>query len=335
MTTHSPAAHAAGARPGKATLTDRYVHAVTRRIPEDQRDDVAEELRGSIADRVEALGHERPDLTDAAAEHAALEELGDPDRLAAGYTGRRLQLIGPELYPSYVRVLRSVLVSAVPSVAIVIAIVGALAGDSVGAVIGSTVWIAFTVAVQVAFWITLAFALTERGTSSDSLRSSMNVEWTPEQLPDLPQQARGSIGELVSSLVWLGLIGGAIVWQHYRSPVRDGDEHLPLLDPDLWSFWLPLILVLLVAEMVFEVVKYRAGRWSPTLATVNVVLAGVFAAPFVYLAATDQLLNPAAVAEIQEGWAGFDPGTANTVVIVTALVIWAWDSVDGWRRTRA
>ena len=37
------------------TLTDRYVHEAVRRMPEDQRDDVGDELRGSITDSVEAL----------------------------------------------------------------------------------------------------------------------------------------------------------------------------------------------------------------------------------------------------------------------------------------
>ena len=87
--------------------------------------------------------------------------------------------------------------------------------------------------------------------------------------------------------------------------------------------------------MAFEVVKYRAGSWSRSLATANVALGAVFAAPVVYLAATVELLNPAAVAEIQDGWPGFDPGTANTVIVVVALLIWPWDSFEGWRKALA
>lgn len=331
MTTHSPTAPMTG----KATLTDRYVHAATRSLPEDQRADVADELRGSIGDRVEALIHEQPGLDVYDAEYAAVEELGDPDRLSAGYSGKRLQLIGPELYPSYVRVLKSVLVVSVPSVTLVVAVVGALAGESVGGVIGGAAWMAFTVAVQICFWITLAFALTERGKTSEDLQSSLGTEWTPDRLPDLPRAPRGSIGELVGSLVWLGIIGGAIVWQQFRFPVRDSGDSLPMLDPSLWSFWLPLILVLLAVEMAFEVVKYLAGQMTTRLAVINTVLGAVFAAPLVYLAATDQLLNPAAVSAIQEEWSGFDPGTVNTLVIVVALIIWVWDSIEGWRKTRA
>ncbi len=328
MTAHSPYETTTG----KPTLAERYVHAATRRLPEDQRTDVGDELRGSIADRVESMRDERPELSVEQAEYAALEELGDPDRLAAGYTGKRLQLIGPELYPAYVRVLKAVLLSVVPVVVIVLAIVEAIDGQSVADILGGAIGMVFTLAVQIAFWTTLAFALVERGSAAGTMQEQLGVEWTPKRLPQIPSGSIRSVGELVSSLVWLGLIGAAIVWQQFRSPIGD---QLPMLDPDLWSFWLPLILALLVVEMAFEVVKYRAGSWSRGLATANVVLGALFAAPIVYLAATDNLLNPAAVAEIQDGWPGFDPATANTVVIVAALLIWAWDSIDGWRKALA
>jgi len=310
------------------------VHAAIRNLPEDQRDDVGDELRGSIADRVDSL-RASSDLSDEQAEYAAVEELGDPDRLAAGYSGKRLQLIGPELYPSYIRVLKAVLVSVVPIVAIVIAVIGLIEDDPTGSVIGKTTWTAVNAALQIAFWITLTFALVERGSTPEKVEESLGVEWTPDKLPDVPRGTYGALGEMVTNLVLLAFIAAAIVWQQFRSPIHDEGERLPLLDPDLWSFWLPLILVLLVAEMAFEVVKYRAGSWSRGLATVNVVLGAVFAAPIVYLAATDKLLNPAAVAEMQQGWSGFDPEVTNTVVMITAVAIWLWDSIDGWRKAMA
>jgi hypothetical protein len=63
-----------------STLTDRYVHEVVRRIPVDQRDDVAAELRTTIADTVDAR-----DSGDA--ERDVLTEMGDPIRLGTP-TGR-------------------------------------------------------------------------------------------------------------------------------------------------------------------------------------------------------------------------------------------------------
>jgi hypothetical protein len=315
---------------GGPSLADRYVHAATRGLPEEQRDDVADELRGSIGDRVEALLDEQPGLTPEEAEHAALVELGEPERMAAGYTGRSLQLIGPELFPSYVRTLKGILL-VVPVVAAVVATVDALAGGDVGSVVGGATWTAYSVAVQIAFWVTAVFALVERG-SDDDVRESVGAVWTPDRLPEPTRTDRGSVSDLVAALVFLWLFGVAVVWQQRNPPVPYDGGEVPALDPELWSFWLPLVLVLVVAEMVFEVVKYRAGGWSVRLATANTVLGAVFAAPMVYLAASDRLLNPEAVTGLQEQWSGFDPEVVGIVVVLSAVVIFVWDVVDGWRK---
>ena len=60
-----------------ATLTDRYVDAAMRTVPEAQRADLAAELRGSIDDQIEARLGEGEDQ--ASAERAVLTDLGDPD----------------------------------------------------------------------------------------------------------------------------------------------------------------------------------------------------------------------------------------------------------------
>ena len=320
---------------GAPSLAERYVHAATRRLPEEQRDDVADELRASIGDRVDALLHDRPGLTPQQAEYAALEELGEPERLSAGYSGRRLQLIGPELFPAYVRALKAILLVSVPAATVVVTTIDALGGGNIGSVVGAAAWTAYNVAVQVVFWVTVTFALVERGSGADDVRESVGAVWTPDRLPELPRTDRGPVSDLVAGLVFLWLLGAAIVWQQVNPPVSYDGQDVPVLDPELWTFWLPVILVMLVAEAVFEVVKYRAGGWSARLATANVVLGAVFAAPLVYLAATDRLLNPDAVAGIQEHWAGFDPDVAHTVVVVSALLIWVWDAVDGWRKALA
>ncbi len=84
----------------------------------EQRTDVERELRSSIADAVEdriAAGEQR-----VAAERAVLEGLGEPTRLAAGYTGRPLYLIGPDVFPVYRHILRTLVSVVVPIVAAVL-----------------------------------------------------------------------------------------------------------------------------------------------------------------------------------------------------------------------
>ena len=63
-------------RPTTDTLTDRYVWAVLKGLPEAKRTDIDRELRASIADDVDARVESGEDA--AAAEHAVLLELGEP-----------------------------------------------------------------------------------------------------------------------------------------------------------------------------------------------------------------------------------------------------------------
>src|SRR5690606_7305232 len=82
--------------PKSGTLTDRYVYAVIRSLPESQRADIERELRASIADAIETRieAGEAPE----AAERATLTELGDPMRLAGEYADRPSWLIGPKYF---------------------------------------------------------------------------------------------------------------------------------------------------------------------------------------------------------------------------------------------
>ena len=67
-----------------------------RSVPDKQRDDLAAELRASIADDIDARIDAGEPAADA--ERAVLSELGDPDKLGAGYAERPLWLIGPRYY---------------------------------------------------------------------------------------------------------------------------------------------------------------------------------------------------------------------------------------------
>lgn len=309
--------------PGPDSLTERYVHAVTRRLPEDQRDDVARELRATVADRVDSLRD--AGALDSEAEHAALAELGDPDRLAADYRGSAQVLIGPTLYPTWARVLRTLLLVVVPIVVVVVTVVDLLDGASVGSVIGGAVTTVLGVGVQLAFWVTVVYAVLDR-TLSRSEAERVGGCWSPEDLPPV-RTARGSVGDLVGSLAFYALLAGALVWQQLSPPV---DGH-PLIDPALWSFWIPVLLVGLAGEAAYEVWKWRTG-WTRRTALLNLVPTTLFALPLAYLAWSERLLDPDAVAAIQEGWSDFDPGVAHLVVLVACGVVWVWDVVDGFRR---
>lgn len=308
------------------TLTDRYVHAVLRAIPEAQRDDIDRELRGLIDDAVEDRRAAGADD----AERAALVELGDPARLAARYAERPLHLVGPALFPDYVRLLKLLLAIVLPTVVLATSIATALTGAGIGPVVAGAVTTTLTVGVHLCFWTTLVFVLLERTGTASPL-----VTWDPAALPEPPGPGRSGPNELAASLVALVLWVGALVWQQTVSMVRDATgAAVPVLDPALWSFWLPYLLVVTALEVVFAVALFRAGRWTPRLAVLNVVLAAAAAGPITWLLMTGQVFHAPFFATF--GWSDLVTPT-GTVTVVSALVVVAvsvWDSVDGFLKLR-
>ncbi|MFB8768399.1 permease prefix domain 1-containing protein [Nocardiopsis alba] len=148
-------------RKTETTLTDRYVWTVTRHLGAEAGPDVARELRASIRDRVEAGIEAGNDP--ATAEREALTELGDPETLAREYGELPRHLIGPALYPDYVRLLRALLAILAP-LALALLFVDRFESGAggLGEIGVEAAVVLVTVTVHVAFWTTLVFAIIER-----------------------------------------------------------------------------------------------------------------------------------------------------------------------------
>ena len=303
------------------TLTDRYVSATLQAVPVDRRAEIATELRGSIEDMIDgrtASGEEA-----STAEREVLTELGDPAQLAARYADRRLQLIGPTYYLAWARVLKLLLGIVPVVVGVVVGVVQVAVGNAGGA-IGQGIATALQVAVNIAFWVTLVFAVLERtGTAVDLPR------WTVDRLPEVRPHRQIGLADTVAAIAFLVLLIVYLPLQHVRSFVSaDDGSNLPILDPALWSSWLPVLMALLVAAVVVEVLKYRAGRWTWPLVTANAVLDVAVGSTLVWLLLSDQLLNPELLRHFE--WLSREDGvrTTATVAIVVTVVIVLWDIAD-------
>jgi hypothetical protein len=310
-----------------STLTDRYIWGVLRAVPEPQRAELEPEIRAMVDDAIEArAANAGPDRTAGdAVERAALTELGDPELLAARYTGRSLVLIGPRLFLTWRRLLVVLLPIVVPLSALGVMVAQSLAGQTdVGAILGSGVSVAYNVAIQLVFWFTLVFAILDRAGDT-----SLDDEWSVDHLPALPTTGRLSAVELALSIGGLVFVAVFIVWQQVARPIVVGDVAYPVLDPALWSFWLPWFLGVIAIEVVFTALLYRAGRWTWPFATVNAVLAAAFAVPAFWLLQSDRLWNPAAVTALQGAGYGGAIAPMTVIIAISILVISAWDAVDG------
>jgi hypothetical protein len=311
-------------RPTADTLTDRYVWAVLKSLPEAKRSDIDRELRASIADDVDArvAAGENAD----AAEKAVLTELGEPMRLAAGYAGRPLALIGPDLYVDYVRLLKLLLVIVVPIVAITTFVINALTGEEPGTLIGGTIGLVLSVGVHLCFWVTVVFVLVERTGAAKSSGLKRNAPFDPDELPAISTGTTGGRSELIASLVFSLLVPVALVWQHISSNFEDADgAPIPVINPDLWSFWLPYLIALAVLTAMFAVVLYRVGRWTWPLVVINAIITIATIGPIVWLVATGSALNAAYLDRL--GWADFvaagSPGATIASIALVAIAGWA------------
>jgi hypothetical protein len=305
------------------TLTDRYIWAVVRSLPETQRADIDRELRASIGDDVEARVEGGADQ--ATAERDTILELGDPDKLAAGYADRPTFLIGPAYYFDYVRLLKVLYVIVLPIIAIAVFIAGFIAGDGIGEIIGRTVVVIIHAIVHLGFWPTLVFALLDRVTPDK--RQGWQV-WNLDALPQLPAKKQVSIVDLIATIVMLLFFAGAAVWQQGFSVVSDASGPIPFLNPDLWAFWLPYFFALAALEVLFYIVLYRIGHWTWAMAIINVPLGLAFAIPAVWLLANDLVLNHAFFEALD--WAPPVDTIVTNVTIATVIVIALWDFADGF-----
>ncbi|MGN6218170.1 MAG: permease prefix domain 1-containing protein [Microbacterium sp.] len=303
------------------TLTDRYVDAAMRTVREDQRADLAAELRGSIDDQIEARIAEGADPD--SAERAVLTDLGDPDLLAAGYTGRQLHLIGPRYYLDWWRLLKLLLWIVLPCTAFGVGLAQVLQGATVGETIASAVVAVLTAALHVAFWTTLVFVVLER-TGHETMTSE---PWTPDRLPE-PRQRGAGFGDMITSIAFLLIMAAVILWDHFIGlvPTQRG---LSFLDDGLWPWWIMALFLVMAMEAVLAIAVYGVGRWTVPLAVANGILNLIIAVPALWLLAEGRLINPDFFPTIIEGADGATVQNILAAIIGFVIVgVAIWDTTD-------
>jgi hypothetical protein len=307
-----------------STLTDRYVSAALRGVPDKQRGDVEQELRASVADAIDGLvasGTDEP-----LAERQVLTDLGDPDRLAAEYADRPLQLIGPAVFLDYWRLLKVLLAVVVPIVAVAVTLVRILSADPIGLAVADGVGSALGTAMHIAFWTTLVFAILER--SDPGTRSTLGT-WSLDRLPEVPERRR-SFADMVVSVTVVVLFIALIFVQEFGTLVNG--RRVPVLNSDLWSSWLSVLVGLLVLEILLELVLYRVGRWTFPIAVANLVLNALVAGIVIALLQAGLLLNNAFFRAV--GWpeGGGADGVIALLATVAMVVVAGISIVDGFYR---
>lgn len=312
----------------RSTLTDRYVWTVTRHLSAETGPDVAQELRASIGDAIDDKVAAGCDA--GTAEREAVSEMGDPDVLARQYGGRPAYLIGPDIYPSWLRLMRVLFPIVLP-----LALVGNIiaktttSDESLGQIVLEAFLLLLSVAVHLAFWVTVSFALVE-WSRPDSDRGRPLTEWTPDQLTvEVPA---GGVSRWEAGFeVVLGLALAALVAWQVTGVWESG---IQVLDPGMAPVWKVTLVAFFLLDAALAAAVWRAGRWTPGMAAVNVTSNAAAVLLLLWLLAHDRLLTdlPAVLGEkfeIPTDWS-----TPTGLIAAGIVLIAGWDAIGAIIKAR-
>ena len=99
-------------------LMELYISEVGRRLPKKTRADIEAEIRSALQDLLDERSRAAGKPADEEMVLAVVKEYGDPEKVAASYEGERY-LIGPQLYPTFIKVVFTVL-----PITVILALIG-------------------------------------------------------------------------------------------------------------------------------------------------------------------------------------------------------------------
>jgi hypothetical protein len=249
-------------------LIDRYTYAVTQNLPEKQRADIERELRGLIEDMLEdrLQGREatRQDV------EAVLSELGAPSALADKYRGAKRYLIGPEVFPTYLSILK--IVAGALGIAMLVLFTIQTIQTPMHAVdhFINTLMTFFSACIQAFAWVTVIFGVLEYTGALKGKIDSVD-DWKPSDLPPLPEYERrigraDPIAGIVFTILFVALVTYAFQLFGVWMPAQGSPTAvIPFLNEPVFRGFLPLIWAAAAAGVLNEAVKLIIGRWTPSL----------------------------------------------------------------------
>lgn len=287
-----------------ADLIERYLYAVTKRLPKEQRADIEKELAGLIEDMLaeKAAGGE-PSQEDT---RAVLLELGKPADLAAKYRGAKDYMIGPDYYGLYITVLKIVLAAVAGGMSIAL-IIGLIAGDRENLLkyFGNSVSDIISALFQAFGWVTVIFALMQRYNAKIDEKEK---QWNPSDLPEVPaKKARILKSEPIAGIIFTVL---AIVLFNGVPQIFGihwfGETHayVPIFDSAVFKSMLPFINAVFVLGIVKEIFKLVIEKYNLKLAAVVTVINVVSLALTLYVFASPEIWNADFVTQLSavQGW---------------------------------
>lgn len=254
-------------------LVERYLAAVSRRLPEALAKDIVAELREAIASRIEGREAELDQPIDADEVAAILKSFGSPQLAASRYSGREY-LIGPGLYPYFWSTQRMA-IGIVAVITIILYAMRSLSADEPIRFVmqaASQVWNAglFTFGVVTAIFVIME--TTKAGVRFEKL-------WDPRSLPReqvaKPRSLFESLLALVFDAAFIAWWVGVLKIDHLLPQPGDGQAIVQM--SDAWAPMHGAILALAILTALVHAADVVHPAWSRLrgLATIVGNLGGI------------------------------------------------------------
>jgi len=310
-------------------VIDRYIYAVTQRLPEQQREDIRRELRGLIEDMLE----ERAPAGQASREdvESVLTELGHPNALAAKYRGSNDRyLIGPSMLDSYLTTLKIVLISIGIGLSVLFAIQIIVTPDGVLERFTEYAASLFSAGAQGFAWVTVIFALIEyRKRKNAAGTADSPVAWKPADLPEIPdEQSRIKLSDPIASIIFTVLFTVICVYSVELLGIwrlHEGERTvISFLDADAFRAYLPVIWGLAALGILKECIRIIARNRSGKLLAFHIVVSIASAVAACIVLADSAIWNPDFIREMEaagllnSGWDNYDS------------LVSIWTRASGW-----
>jgi len=250
---------------------ERYIYAVSKKLPVSMREDVSKELRANIQDMIADEPLKEEELSD------ILHKLGHPNQLANSYRGKERYVIAPEHYDDYISTLKLFgVIFVIVAVTTIPLTVYAEGWRTVAKALFRSLSEGF---LNTFTWTTIGFWIMGSLAKNDSSET-----WKLKDLPELPKpnQSKISRGETIFEIIFgvsFGLI--FISWMQNGFPFFNMD----IVRPFLIFFYISVLL-----DFCVGIVKLIYGTWCMPVVIVSTI-EKIYSLIFSYFFLTSDFLN--------------------------------------------
>jgi hypothetical protein len=311
-------------------IIERYIFAVTQRLPEKERVEVNKELHDVIEDMLTERTQENQ--ASQADVEGVLRELGHPKDLAVQYRDHERYLISPLMFERYMTALKVVLLAVVAAMTVLFVIDTITSTASAGFEHLLSYFVSlFSVGAICFVWITLIFAwidYRQKGNSGIEDRLK-NKSWTPSSLPPIPDRnEKRKMSEPVTGILLTVLFTVICVYATELIGVwRFSDEGrviIPFLNVDAFRAYLPIVWVIAALGILKACMKMVIRKRTGGMLAFNIVMT-VASTALICLILTDSAIwNPDLIQQMEQaGIISASSGDYHTIVSI-------WAGINEW-----